>query len=123
MDKCAASDIAPAKKVLASLVAGMLLLADRNFFNFQLWNLARATGADLLWRVKTGARLPREKVLSDGSYLSHVYPSKKDRRNNAVSDEAGHAFQEEAGHRFRFEAGRGSDLKPATPVRFRRSKG
>lgn len=81
MDKYATSEIALARQVLKSLVAGMLLLADRNFFNFQLWNDARATGADLLWRVKTNARLPREEALPDGSYLSHIYPSNKDRRH------------------------------------------
>jgi hypothetical protein len=81
MDKYATSEIALAKQVLRFLAPGMLLLADRNFFNFQMWNDARATGADLLWRVKTNARLPREKVLADGSYLSHIYPSDKDRRH------------------------------------------
>jgi hypothetical protein len=42
-----------------------------------------ATGeiALALWRVKSDALLPREKVLPDGSYLSHIYPSTKDRRH------------------------------------------
>ena len=40
-----------------------------------------ATGADLLWRVKHNLRLPRETVLADGSYLTPVYPSDKDRRH------------------------------------------
>ncbi|MGI8416084.1 MAG: hypothetical protein ACR2P2_07720 [Nakamurella sp.] len=34
----------------------MLLLADRNFYSHSLWGKAIATGADLLWRVKTGLR-------------------------------------------------------------------
>src|SRR5438876_3666469 len=42
-------EISLAKAVLASLQPGMLCLADRQFFGFQLWNLARQTGADLLW--------------------------------------------------------------------------
>ena len=33
------------------------------------------TGASLLWRVKKSLILEREETLSDGSYLSHVYPS------------------------------------------------
>ena len=69
-----------AKSVLPALRAGMLCLADRLFFGFALWKQALATGADLLWRVKTNARLPCEKRLADGSYLSTVYPSAKDRR-------------------------------------------
>lgn len=69
-----------AKKVVSALEAGMLCLADRLFFSFPLWNQARATGADLLWRVKKNLRLPCEKRLPDGSYLSRVYASEKDRR-------------------------------------------
>ena len=34
----------------------MLMLADRGFYGFRLWEQAAATGADLLWRVKTNLR-------------------------------------------------------------------
>src|SRR5207245_5271579 len=61
-------EITLAHKVLPSLQKGMLCLADRNFVGFDLWKKAHATGADLLWRVKTNLRLPCEKRLSDGSY-------------------------------------------------------
>ena len=43
--------------------------------------MAAATGADLLWRVRSNLRLPRVAVLADGSHLSVVYPSEKDRRH------------------------------------------
>jgi hypothetical protein len=69
-----------AQRVLPVLEKGMLCLADRNFFGFALWQQARATGADFLWRVKKNLRLPREKGLADGSYLSTIYASDKDRR-------------------------------------------
>jgi hypothetical protein len=74
------SEIALAHEVITRLTEEMLCLADRNFFSFQLWNKARATGADLLWRVKKNLRLPCEKRLPDGSYLSRIYPSERDRR-------------------------------------------
>ncbi len=74
-------EITLAKDVLPSLRKGMLCLADRNFFGFELWNQARATGADLLWRIKKNLRLPCEKRLPDGSYLSRVYASPKDQRH------------------------------------------
>jgi Insertion element 4 transposase N-terminal/Transposase DDE domain len=75
------SEIALTKAVLPLLQPGMLCLADRNFFGYALWDQARATGADLLWRVKAQQiRLPCEKRLPDGSYLSSIYPSDKDRR-------------------------------------------
>ncbi len=74
-------EITLAKQVLPSLAKGMLCLADRNFFGFELWNQAHSTGADLLWRVKKNLRLPCEKRLPDGSYLSKVYESPKDQRH------------------------------------------
>ena len=74
-------EITLAKQVLSSLAKGMLCLADRNFFGFELWNQAHSTGADLLWRVKKNLRLPCEKRLPDGSYLSRVYESPKEQRH------------------------------------------
>lgn len=76
----ATGEITLAKAALGALRVGMLCLADRNFFGFPLWVQARNTGADLLWRIKTNARLPREQTLADGSYLSRIYPSDNDRR-------------------------------------------
>jgi hypothetical protein len=76
-------EITLAHKVLPALQKGMLCLADRNFFGFELWRKARASGADLLWRVKKNLRLPCEKRLPDGSYLSTIYRSDKDRRQGA----------------------------------------
>jgi hypothetical protein len=83
----ASGEITLAKAVLSALRKGMLCLADRNFFGFQLWAQAHSTGADLLWRIKTNLRLPREQPLADGSYLSRIYPSEHDRRHqrNALS--------------------------------------
>jgi hypothetical protein len=72
-----------AQTVLAALRPGMLCLADRQFFGYALWQAAATTGADLLWRVKHNLRRPRERVLADGSYLTTVYPSDKDRRHRS----------------------------------------
>ena len=79
-------EITLAHKVLPALKPGMLCLADRNFYGYDLWKKARASGADLLWRVKRNLRLPCEERLSDGSYLSTIYRSDKERRrrSNAV---------------------------------------
>jgi len=76
-------EVTLAHKVLPSLKKGMLCLGDRNFFGFDLWEKARATGAGLLWRVKKNFRLPCEKRLSDGSCLSTIYGSDRDRRQGA----------------------------------------
>ncbi|MGO9692703.1 MAG: IS4 family transposase [Mycobacterium sp.] len=70
------------ESVLRSLLPGMLLLADRGFFSYTLWDKARATGADLVWRIKSNAVLPVEKRYSDGSFASRIYPGTKARRNH-----------------------------------------
>ena len=61
-----------ARSLLGSLRPGMLLLADRNFYGYGLWNAAAGTGADLLWRVKASLHLPVVAELPDGSFLAHV---------------------------------------------------
>ena len=76
----ATSEVALAKTVLPNLCKGMLCLADRGFFGFEMWKQAAATGADLLWRVRKNILLPCEKRLPDGSYLSRIYPSQKGQR-------------------------------------------
>jgi hypothetical protein len=76
------SEIALSKAVLGNLRPGMLCMVDRNFFGFELWSQALETGADQLWRIKKNLRLPCEKRLPDGSYLSSIYPSERDRRRN-----------------------------------------
>src|SRR3712207_2570165 len=70
-----------AHEALAALRPGMLCLADRQFFGHALWRAASATGAGLLWRGKHNLRRPCAAALADGSYLTTVYPSDKDRRH------------------------------------------
>jgi hypothetical protein len=81
MDAYATGEITLSKTVLPCLRKGMLCLADRQFFGYELWKQARATGADLLWRVKRNMRLACEERLPDGSYLSRIYPSERDWRH------------------------------------------
>jgi len=75
-----------AKEVLGALDSTMLCLADRGFFGFEMWREALATQAQLLWRTRKNMRFPCEQRLADGSYLSRIYPSERDRRHqtNAI---------------------------------------
>src|SRR5215470_3357895 len=70
------AEVTLAKKVVARLPADAICLADRNFFSYALWKKALASGAALLWRVRTDLILPKLKRLSDGSYLTTVHPSR-----------------------------------------------
>lgn len=65
-----ASEQKLARRLLRSLEPGMLLLADRNFPGYELWGLAAATGADLVWRIKKNQVFTPVKVLPDGSFHS-----------------------------------------------------
>jgi len=72
------SEATLADQLLGDLTAEMLLLADRGFFSYTLWRKASATGADLLWRVRTGANAPlpvHVEDLPDGSWLAHLRAS------------------------------------------------
>jgi hypothetical protein len=69
------------KEVLGALDGGMLCMADRGFFGYERWCQALATKATLLWRIKKNAVLPCDERLADGSYLSRIYPSEKDKRH------------------------------------------
>jgi thymidylate kinase len=86
MARYATDEITLAGDVVPGLRKGMLCLADRFFPSYQLWQAAAKSGADLLWRVRQSARLEVDQRLPDGSYLSRIYASTKDRRKqrNAI---------------------------------------
>jgi hypothetical protein len=81
MDKYATDELTLAELVVPALRRGMLCLADRFFPSYKLWRAAAQTEADLLWRTRQNARLDVEERLPDGSYLSRIYASTSDRRN------------------------------------------
>ena len=79
-EQALAAELLPAK-----LTAQMLVLADRNFYGFKLWQKACASGAKLAWRVKSTLGLPVQQLLADGSYLSTVFDSEdRARRSGSV---------------------------------------
>ena len=59
-----------AMPLYSRLRRGELLTADRNFYSFTAWDRATATGADCLWRLRSGIPLPVVKVLADGTYVT-----------------------------------------------------
>jgi hypothetical protein len=81
MSKYRTDEITLAQEVVPALRKGMLCLADRFFPGYKLWRMAARTGADLLWRTRQNARLDVDQRLPDGSYLSRIYASTSDRRN------------------------------------------
>ena len=56
-----------ARRLYARLAEDWLLIADRNFYNWQDWKAAAASGAALLWQLKADLTLPVLEILPDGS--------------------------------------------------------
>lgn len=77
---CHMSERAAARRLLRSVEKGMLVMWDRGFFGYELLRAARATGAHVLGRVPANVILTPVRYLSDGSFLTYVYPSPKARR-------------------------------------------
>jgi len=69
------SEVALSRELVTGLTPGMLVLADRGLYGFELWSQAAATGADLLWRVKASVRPRHVDDLPDGSWLAEIRPT------------------------------------------------
>jgi hypothetical protein len=84
IDAYTVSELAMAKRLVDRLEPGMVLLADRGFTGFALWEQASATGADLLWRAKNNV-VPRQiQILDDGSWLGEMRADNRDLRSPHV---------------------------------------
>lgn len=69
------SEATLAERLLGRLEPGMLVTADRGLFSYALWRKAIASGADLLWRIRTDKSGPKPTHLDDlpdGSWLGHL---------------------------------------------------
>ena len=78
-----------ARELYPRLEDDWLLIADRNFYNWQDWCTAADTGAALLWRAKSDLTLVPLEFLTDGSYLSVVVnPQVKGTARQKLTDAA-----------------------------------
>jgi len=80
-------------ELISALRPGMLNTADRNFFSMDRWIRASATGSELVWRVKNGARSVPFKIirtLPDGSQMVRMRESDgmRARRRAQIGDPA-----------------------------------
>ena len=66
----ATAEVRLADLLLDKLCGEMLCIADRGLFGCERWERARATGAELLWRVKRNIRFKEIERLADGSFLA-----------------------------------------------------
>lgn len=82
MGAARANERALAEELIPSFEPGMLVIADRGFYSYQLWKAAAESGADLLWRMQDGPDLPVVRALPDGSYESFLIDPKIRARRN-----------------------------------------
>jgi len=74
----ARAEVSLAAELLETLQPGMLVVEDRGFVGYAWWQQVRATGAEVLCRVRTNMRFPSRERLPDGSFLSVLPPPKGD---------------------------------------------
>jgi hypothetical protein len=78
-----------ARELYPRLKPDWLLMADRNFYNWQDWCAAAGTGAALLWRVKADLLLDPLEFFPDGSYRSVlVNPKVRGKAREKILDAA-----------------------------------
>ena len=68
--------------LLRHLTSEMLLLWDRGFFSYELWQQLIARGVKVLARVKSRLILRSIRHLADGSYLAKIYKNAYDREKD-----------------------------------------
>jgi hypothetical protein len=85
---CRSDERVLAETVIDRADATMLVTADRHYYSHAFWKRGCATGAKLLFRMKSNLRLPCEHRLPDGSYLTTLYSNDSDRRRKRNGTQA-----------------------------------
>ena len=67
-------------RLLRSVTAGMLVMGDRGFHDYDMFVQARQRGAHVLSRLPAHIKPLRLRTLADGSYLAYLRPSDYQRR-------------------------------------------
>jgi hypothetical protein len=89
VDAWAVGEKTLAQRLYPRLRRDELLVADRNFYSFDAWDLAGRTGAALLWRAPTQLGLPIVDILDDGTYVAVlVNPKLRGAHRDRVVDAA-----------------------------------
>ncbi len=70
------------ERLLDALPADALLLLDRGLFSYELWQKLESRRVARLARVSSTPLLRPRRILADGSYLAHIYPSSHDRERD-----------------------------------------
>lgn len=72
---CGAGETTLALELIDRLSPGIVLMADRGFYGFDLWRRAVSSGADLVWRIRKNVKPRHVQTLGDGTWLAEISPS------------------------------------------------
>lgn len=81
---CQVSERHGAFRLLRAVGAGMLLMWDRGFHDFDMVAQAQATGAEVLARVPSHLTLKPVQTYADGSFAAYLTPSPYHRRKSGL---------------------------------------
>lgn len=79
---CHTSERVGGFRLLRSATAGMLLMCDRGFHDYDMFVQSRQRGAHVLSRLPSHVKPEVVQPLADGSYLAWLYPSEHQRRQS-----------------------------------------
>jgi hypothetical protein len=79
---CLTGEHAMVDALLPHLTSQMLLLWDRGFFSYKLWQKLMARGVKVLARVTSRLILRPIRILGDGSYVAQIYKDAYDRQKD-----------------------------------------
>lgn len=80
------SEVELARTVVTRLKPGMLCIADRGFFSFDMLQRVKRTGADMLLRARKDIILPVITLLPDGSYISELNTWRRSERGKKTAE-------------------------------------
>lgn len=84
MCPCRMGERVRARKLLRSVIEGMLLMWDRGLHSYVMVGATLARSCHYLGRVPANVKFEVEKVLDDGSYLSWIYPDGKSKKKGGT---------------------------------------
>lgn len=74
-----------AKSLIRFVQPNWLLLADRNFYSFKMYQEISNTGAAVIFRLQRGLALSSDEQLNDGSHLVTIYDSEDERKEHGAT--------------------------------------
>jgi hypothetical protein len=77
-------EVTLAKKLMPFVQSDWLMLMDRNFYSFDMFQELSIKGTAAIFRLQKGLKLNSEEQLADGSHIVTIYSSEDSKRSNGL---------------------------------------